>query len=119
MKKFLALSLSYVVFMMLTNVKMPTIFGILSFMSRINFVLSSVEHEKCFIPSRPVLLLSDIITKLERTQNNTRLRMHTHSRLKRETYYYCKDVIQKEMTLLLGRYMVGFVVTVPHLFHSL
>ena len=38
MKKFLALSLSDVVFIMLINVKMPTIVGILTFMSRINFV---------------------------------------------------------------------------------
>ena len=34
---------------MLIIVKMPTIVGILTFMSRINFVLSSVEHEKSFI----------------------------------------------------------------------
>ena len=40
MKKFLALSLSDVVFIMLINVKMPTIVGILSLMSMINFMLS-------------------------------------------------------------------------------
>ena len=40
MKKFLALGFSDVVFIMLINVKMPTIVGILTFMSRINFVLS-------------------------------------------------------------------------------
>ena len=40
MKKFLAISLSDVVFIMLINVKMPTIVGISSFMSRINLVLS-------------------------------------------------------------------------------
>ena len=40
MLNFLALSLSDVVFIMLINVKMPTIVGILTFMSRINFVLS-------------------------------------------------------------------------------
>ena len=40
MKMSLALSLSDVVFIVLINVKMPTYFGILSFMSRINFVLS-------------------------------------------------------------------------------
>ena len=40
MKKFLALSLSYVVFIMLINVKMPTIVGILTFMSSKNFVLN-------------------------------------------------------------------------------
>ena len=54
MKKFLALSLSdKVVFIMLVNVKKPTIVGILTFMSRINFVLSLVEHEKGFITSGP------------------------------------------------------------------
>ena len=40
MKKFLALCLSDVVFIMLINVKMPTIVGILTFMGRINFMLS-------------------------------------------------------------------------------
>ena len=53
MKKFLALSLSDVVFIMLINVKMPTFVGILSFMSRINFMLSGVEYEKSFITSGP------------------------------------------------------------------
>ena len=38
--KFLALSLSDVVFIMLINVKMPTLVGILTFVSRINFMLS-------------------------------------------------------------------------------
>ena len=33
---------------MLINVKMPTIVGILKFMSMINFVLSWVEHKKKF-----------------------------------------------------------------------
>ena len=46
MKKYIALSLSDVVFIMLINVKMPTIVGILTFMSRINFLLSWVEHGK-------------------------------------------------------------------------
>ena len=39
-KKFLAVSLSDVVLTMLINVKMPKIVGTLTFMSRINFVLS-------------------------------------------------------------------------------
>ena len=39
-QRLFALSLSDVVFTMLINVKMPTIVGILTFMSRINFVLS-------------------------------------------------------------------------------
>ena len=55
MKNFLALSLSDVLFITLINVKMPTIVGILTFMSRINFVLSRVEHEKEFTTSRPGL----------------------------------------------------------------
>ena len=42
-KVFLALSLSDVVFIMLINVKMPTSVGILTFMSKINFVLSWAE----------------------------------------------------------------------------
>ena len=40
MKKFLALSLSDVVLIMLINMKMPKIVGNLTFMSRIVFVLS-------------------------------------------------------------------------------
>ena len=39
-KKFLALGLSDVVIIMLINVKIPTNVGILTFMSRINFVPS-------------------------------------------------------------------------------
>ena len=41
MKKFLVLSLLDVVFIMLINVKMPTIVGIFTFMSRINFLCST------------------------------------------------------------------------------
>ena len=36
---------------MLINVKMPTISGILTFMSMINFMFSRVEYEKSFITS--------------------------------------------------------------------
>ena len=35
----------HVIFILLINAKMPTTVGILAFMSRINFMLSSVEHE--------------------------------------------------------------------------
>ena len=35
-------------FFLLINVKMPTIVGILTFMSKKNFMLSSVEHEIFF-----------------------------------------------------------------------
>ena len=54
---FLALSPSDVVFIMLINVKMPTIVGILTFKSRINLVLGWVEHGKSFITSFLCLLL--------------------------------------------------------------
>ena len=37
------------------HVKMPTIVGIFIFMRRINFVLSRVEYEKCFITLGPDL----------------------------------------------------------------
>ena len=50
-----ALGLSDVVFIILINVKMPTIVGILTFMNRMNFVLSCVEHGKSFITSRPLI----------------------------------------------------------------
>ena len=40
-------------FFLLINVKMPTIVGILTFMSRESFMLSGVEHEKSFITSGP------------------------------------------------------------------
>ena len=46
--KFIALSLSDVAFIMLINVKMPTIFGILTFMSRINFVLRSKKFKEFY-----------------------------------------------------------------------
>ena len=37
----------------LMNVKMPTIVGILTFMSKKNVMLSRVEHEKSFMTSGP------------------------------------------------------------------
>ena len=43
------------VFFPLINVKMPTIVGILTFMSRKNFMLSGVEHVKSFITTGPGL----------------------------------------------------------------
>ena len=52
-KIFLAPSLSDVIFIMLINVKIPTVVGLSTFLSRINFVLSWVEHWKSFITSRP------------------------------------------------------------------
>ena len=41
------------VFILLIHVKMPTIDGILLFMSRLNFMLSWSEHDKSFITLRP------------------------------------------------------------------
>ena len=40
-------------FFTLINVKMPTTVGILTFMSRKNFMLNRVEHEKSFITPEP------------------------------------------------------------------
>ena len=40
-------------FFLLIHVKMPTIVGILTFMSRKNFMLSQVEHKKSFTTSGP------------------------------------------------------------------
>ena len=45
-RTFLAFRLSDVVYIMLINVKMPTIVDTLTFMSMINFMLSSAEHEQ-------------------------------------------------------------------------
>ena len=61
MKKFLALRLSEVVFIVLINVKTPIIVGILTFMSRIYFVLSRVVHGKSFITSWPGVSREDAI----------------------------------------------------------
>ena len=52
---FLALELSDVVFILPINVKMPTIVGILTFMSMINFMPNLLEHGKSFINSGPSL----------------------------------------------------------------
>ena len=41
---------------------MPTIVGILTFMSRINFSLSGAEHEKDFITSGPGLAQNMVYT---------------------------------------------------------
>ena len=49
-KEVSALSLLDVALIMLINVNMPTIIDILIFMSRINFVLSRVEHKKVLYP---------------------------------------------------------------------
>ena len=54
MKKFPALSLSEVAFIMLINVKMLAIVGILTFMSMINFMLSM---KNVFLPRDLVVLL--------------------------------------------------------------
>ena len=66
LKKFLALSLSDVVFIMLINVKMPTIVGILTFMSRINFVLSWVEYDFFYNHGTSFLFLTEMIARLRK-----------------------------------------------------
>ena len=43
------------IFLLGINFKMPTTVGILKFMTRTNFTLSSAEHEKSFITSGPGL----------------------------------------------------------------
>ena len=60
MQKFLALNLSDGVFIMLINVKMPTVVGILTFINRINFVLNCVKHGKSFITTGPGILATMI-----------------------------------------------------------
>ena len=49
-KVYLALKRSDVLFKLLRNVKMPTIVGISTFMSMMNLMLSSVEHDKVLSP---------------------------------------------------------------------
>ena len=56
-QSFLAFKLSDVVFIMLINVKMPTIVGILTFMSLINFMHGQVAHEKSLKTTKPGPLL--------------------------------------------------------------
>ena len=71
MKKLIALSLSDAVFIMLINVKMPTIVGILTFMSRINFVLRWVEHWKSLTtlcPGQFVYFRSSFCMKVQLAQ---------------------------------------------------
>ena len=45
-------------FVLLINVKMPTIVGILTFMSRINFMLGWAENEGSFVTSGPSVHVS-------------------------------------------------------------
>ena len=55
MKKLIALSLLDIVIIILINVKIPTVVGILTFMSRINLMLSLVEHGNSFTTLVPVV----------------------------------------------------------------
>ena len=59
---------------LLTNVKMPTIVGILTFMSGINFMISPVEYEKCFLTSRLYNRPSKVI-KLDKFRISTKQRI--------------------------------------------
>ena len=47
------------IFFPLRHIKMPTIVGILTFLSRKNFMLNCVEHEKSFITSGPAFDISN------------------------------------------------------------
>ena len=76
-KKFLALGLSDVVFIMLINVKMPRVVGILAFISWINFMLSGVEYNLW----ASSLFLSETIAKLGRTVSI----LHYKTRTKHQT----------------------------------
>ena len=48
-------------FFLLINVEMPTIVGILTFMSRKHFMLSWLEHGKSFITLGPDLVFSQVV----------------------------------------------------------
>ena len=61
-------------FFPLINVKMPTIVGIITLMSRKNFMLSCVEHEKSFITSGPGPGLSKLTTSVNVSLNFQQLR---------------------------------------------
>ena len=104
MKKFLALRLSDVVFIMLINAKMPTIVGILTFMSRINFVLSWFEHGKSFINSRGqeigshAMLFSTIIF----------LQRFLKSFFRKIILSCARRFMMKEWFVLLWRYRLGW-----------
>ena len=63
---------------MLINVKMPTIIGILTFMSMINFVLSWVEHEKSSMTSGPALEILILIAYMYVLGNPLDLLVHDH-----------------------------------------
>ena len=59
MKKYLVLSLSDVVFIMLINVKMPTFVGILTFMSRIISCSAELSKENVLLPRGQVFSAYD------------------------------------------------------------
>ena len=67
-------------FFLLINVKMPTTVGILTIMSRKNFMLNSVEHEKSFITSGPGLgLLQRLSVSISCLVNG---QFHSHLEIK-------------------------------------
>ena len=63
MKKFIALTISECVFFLLINVKMPTLVGILTFMSRIKFVLISSGFTKFPRPFYHAIMLLTMFTE--------------------------------------------------------
>ena len=69
---------------MLIKVKMPTIVCILTFMSRINFVLSSVEHVKSFITLEPCLEVIKVVSCLTEYKITT---SHRNKMLKKKILF--------------------------------
>ena len=60
-KNLLAFKFSDGVFIMLINVKMPTLVGILTLISMINLILGSVEHEKKFYNLKGRLRIKSVL----------------------------------------------------------
>ena len=71
-------------FFLFINVKMSTIVGILIFMSRKNFMLSWVEHEKSFITSGPGYT---IVHKYPDLQHGLPRNVHGHQRMYLFSYF--------------------------------
>ena len=59
-------------FFQLTNIIMPTIVGILIFMSRKDFMLNCVEHEKTSITSGPVFIFGGKETISQNTKGENK-----------------------------------------------
>ena len=74
-KTSIAFKFSDGVFVMLTNVKMQTFVGILTFMSMINFMFSRVEHGKKFYNLETRTIVLELQEKLAFSKNRTMERL--------------------------------------------